>query len=228
MNKILSMSLFCLICLYSNSQIIDNKIDLCIGYGIGKFGGDVMVMDNGFIAPSLYSNYDNLYWISFKGIFLKKQHFSFGAVMNYSSASEWNTDLYTDYINSGIFQYSLSPLVQIHSKPVETGLFNRVSLFLEIAPTLGLSKLSLANPLFDIKDENSLVVQPMERSDFFYGMKGATGIKVSLNQDIGAFIEFSYGYYLVSSKLYSDNHYSDYGAEAGIIFRLKKNKRYFY
>jgi hypothetical protein len=230
MNKkiLISILLFAISYLSMKAQILDNKIDLSLSYGIGIFGGDEMTSLDGFVAPSLYSNYDNLYGISFKGILLKKQHFSFGASLNYSSGSEWNAGQYTDYINSGVLLFSFSPLVQIHNRPSETGFFNRFRLFLDIAPTIGLSKLSLSNPLFDIQNGYSLIGQPTGSNDMFYGLKGTAGIQASVNQLIGVFLESSAGYYLVISKLYADSRLINYNLEAGVVIKLKKNKRYFY
>jgi hypothetical protein len=228
MPKTFYILLFCFSHLYSNGQIIDNKINLSLGYIAGKFGGDEMFHNKGFISPSLYSNYDNLNGISFKGIFLKNQLFNFGASINYFSVSEWNTDSYTDYLNSGVKQYSFAPLVQIHNKLAECGFLNRVGFFLEIAPTLGLSKLSLSNPLIEIHNGNTVIEQPAGSNDLFWGIKGGIGIEASINQDIALFLGSFTGYYLVNSKMYADTHFTNYSLEAGIIVKLLKNKRYFY
>jgi hypothetical protein len=176
----------------------------------------------------LYSNYDSQFGLSIKGLLLKKQRLSFGASINFASASEWNSDLYTDYLNSGVSLYSLSPLMQIHSKLAESGFFNRFRIFLEMAPAIGISKITLSDPLFEITNGNNSITQPAGSSDLFYGLKGSAGIDASINQFLGLFLECSYGYYMVSSKLYNDSHFSNYSLEGGIRVSLLKNKRYFY
>jgi len=229
MKKLLSFILISgLSCLGMNAQIISNKIDLSLGYGFGKFGGDEMINEDGFIAPALYSNYDSQYGISIKGIILKKQRFSFGFSMNYTSAYDWNTDLYTDYANSSVLLYSISPIVQIQNKPAETGFFNRFRIFLEIAPAIGLSKLSLSSPLFDIHNGIAIIEQPAGSNDLYYGLKGAAGIQASINQLFSIFIETTSGYYLVSSSLYTDSDFLNFSLEAGVIIKLKMNRRFFY
>jgi len=213
---------------YSNAQFIDNKLDLSMGYGPGKFGGDEMLNVDGFIAPALYSNFDNSYGISIKMIFLKKQRLSFGASMNYVSGSEWNTDEYADYLNSKVVLFSFSPIVQIHNKPVASGFLNRFTIYFDAAPTIGFSKTSLSNPLFDIYNGDYLIQQPSGSSDLFYGLRGALGIQGSITQTLGLFLESSAGYYRVNSGLYSDNHFINYRLEAGLTVKLIKNQRYYY
>ena len=124
MKRTFLLFLLCLSFYYSNAQIIDNKIDLSLGYGQAKFGGDEMLNVDGFIAPALYSNFGKSYGISFRIIFLKKQRLSFGASLNYTSGSEWDTDEYADYLNSKVALFSFSPIVRIHNKPVESGFLN--------------------------------------------------------------------------------------------------------
>jgi hypothetical protein len=228
MNKLFLFLIFSLTCLSLKAQIIDNKVDLSLGYGIGAFGGPVLVNVKGFISPSLYSNYDNIYGISAKAILRKTRYINFGASMNYLSASAWNAGLYTDYLNSRISQYSISPVIQIHNKIHESGFLNRFRIFLEIAPTVGFSDLSLTNPLFDIQSNNNEVAQPMGSNDLFYGINGTGGLEITINQIAGLFIDTSAGHFWVSSKLYNDNQFTNYKLELGIILRLKKNKRFFY
>ena len=228
MQKLFLFLIFSIVCLSLKAQIIDNKVDLSVGYGIGTFGGPVMANVNGFITPSLYSNYDNVYGISAKTILRKTRYINFGASLNYLSASVWNGGTYTDYLNSGITQYSLSPVIQVHNRVHESGFLNRFRIFLEIAPTAGFSDLSLTNPLFDIQNNSNEVAQPMSSNDMFYGLKGTGGLEIAVNQIAGLFIDTSVGHFWVSSKLYNDNQFTDYKLELGIILRLKKNKRFFY
>ncbi len=210
------------------SQIINNKIDLCASFGVGKFGGSSILNDNGFVAPALYANYKHFYQASLEGIFMKKRFFDLGASLNIASASGWKTESYTDYANSRILMFGLNPLVRIHNPAKDYGLLNRIKLFIETGPEIGFSKLSLANPLFDIHGSDNPVSQPEGSNDLFYGLKSSAGIEVSWNQALGAFIRYSYGYFSVSSKLYSDTSFSDQNIEAGVVLKLKKNKRFFY
>ncbi len=210
------------------SQIIDNKIDLCAGFGVGKFRGSSIINDNGFVAPSLYANFKNLYPASLKGILMKKRFFDLGASLNIAAASGWETESYTDYSNSRILIFGLNPLVRIHNPAKDYGLLNRVKFFIETGPEIGFSKLSLANPLFDIHGNDNPVSQPDGSNDLFYGLKSSAGIEVSVNQTLGTYIRYSYGYFSVSSKLYADTSFSDQNIEAGVVFKLRKNKRFFY
>lgn len=228
MNRTFLLILFCLSFYYSNAQIIENKMDLSLSYGVGKFGGAEMINEDEFIAPALYSNFGNIYGISAKMILLKKQLLSFGASLNYTSGSEWRTGQLTDYLNSKIALFSFSPIVQLHNRPSESGFLNRFTIYLDAAPTIGFSKLSLSNPLFDIYSGDYLIQAPSESSDLFYGLRGALGIQGSLNQRFGLFLESSAGYYLVNSALYTDSHFITYRLEAGLIIKFFKDHRYYY
>lgn len=210
------------------AQFISNKINIYAGYGKGGFHGDKSVNENNFIYPSLYANYDKLDGISLKVLYNYKKHFSFGLTYSQMHASNWEYPDSMYYQGSEVKLQSLSADIQMHTKLAETGILNRVRLFLEISPTTGISSLSLTSPLFDIQEGNSPVDQPDGSRDKYFGVSGKLGAEVFFNQMIGVFIDYSYGYYSVSSKLYSDDQFANQIIEAGIVIKLMKNQRYFY
>lgn len=219
---IFSGSLFC------NAQLIGNDITICSGYFRGLFQGNKSIIENDFIYPSLYANFKNLDGISLKVLYNYDKYFSFGISLSHLRAINWKLPDSMLYQESKVNLRSLSPVVQIHTKLNETGAFNKIRLFLEVAPTIGISKLSLSNPLFEIREGNASISQPTGSNDMYFGLRGSLGAEVSLTQAVGLFLDCSYGYYRVSSKLYSDTHFANYGLEAGVVIKLKKNKRYFY
>lgn len=229
MNKAVTFSIFSVLFFIPvRAQIIDNDLDFNIGAGVGKFGGSSIINDNGFVAPSLYDNFKNLYLASLKGILMKKRFLDLGASLNIAAASGWEKESYTDYSNSRILIFGLNPLVRIHNPTKDYGLLNRLKFFVETGPEIGFSKLSLSTPLFDIQSNDNPVSQPDGSSDLFYGLKSSVGIEALVNQTLGAYIRYSYGYFSVSSKLYADTRFSDQNIEAGVVFKLKKDKRFFY
>ena len=210
------------------AQLISNKLKIYAGYGAGGFQGDKSTIENNFIYPSLYANYTKLDGISLKVLYNFKTHFSFGITYSNMHASTWEYPDSNYYHGSEVIMHSLSADIQMHTKLAETGIWNRVRLFLEISPTAGISKLSLTNPLFDIQAGNNPVAQPDGSSDNYFGFRGNLGAEVFFNQMLGGFIDYSYGYYSVSSNLYNDNHFASHILEAGIVVKLLKNQRYFY
>lgn len=217
-----SVSSFC------DAQFISNRINFYAGYGAGGFQGDKSVKENNFIYPSLYANYNKLDGMSLKVLYNYKRHFSFGITYSHLQASNWEYPDSMYYQGSEVIIQSMSADIQMHTKLAETGIWNRVRLFLEISPTAGISKLSLTSPLFDIQEGNSPVAQPDGNNDKYFGIRGNLGSEVFFNQMIGVFIDYSYGFYSVSSKLYSDNLFASQILEAGIVVKLIKNQRYFY
>jgi hypothetical protein len=210
------------------AQFISNKINFYAGYGTGGFQGDKSINENNFIYPSLYANYNKLDVILLKAHYNYKKHFSFGITYSHMQASDWEYPDSIYYQGSEVAIQSLSADIQIHTKLAETGIWNRVSLFLELSPTTGISKLSLTSPLFDIKDENGQIPQPGGSRDKLFGIRFKLGSVVYFNQMLGCFLNYSYGYYTVSSKLYSDDFFTSHILEAGIAVKLMKNQRYFY
>ena len=228
MNKALIILLISLSSLSLKAQIIDNKVDINLGYCIGKFGGDDLINEDGFISPALYSNYESTYNIRFKCIFIKMNYLNFGASIDYCKASDWNMDLYSYYKDSESAMYSFSPLFQVHPKVVDYGFLNRVGFYLEVAPTIGISEVTVPEQLFDVEFMNSLITIPDNESDIFYGIKGTIGVNISINQSIGIFFESGAGYYRISPGLFVDTHFTNFNAGAGIMIKLVKNKRFFY
>lgn len=213
---------------FCEAQFISNKINIYAGYETGGFHGNKTIHENNFIYPSLYPNFNTLDGISLKVRYNYNLHLSFGIAFSYLQASNWEYPDSMLYQGSEVTLQSLSADIQLHTKLSETGIWNRIRLLLEISPTFGISRLSLTNLLFDIQQGNNSISQPKGSNDLYYGLKGTLGVEVTLNQVTSVFFDYSYGYYLVSSNLYSDNHFTNYIIEAGIVIKLRKNKRYFY
>jgi hypothetical protein len=211
-----------------NAQLIANKFSVYAGYETGSFHGNELINETNFTYPSLYPNFKSLSGFSLKILYNSGMYFGFGVSFSHLQANNWEYPDSMLYQGSKANMNSLSADIQVRTKFTETGIFNRTRIFLNISPTIGLSKLSLTNPLFDIREGNNSIPQPEGSSDPYYGLKGNLGAEVSLTQMIGIFIDYSYGYYRVSSDLYSDSHFANSVIEAGLVVKLMKNKRYFY
>jgi hypothetical protein len=212
----------------TNAQLIDNRIDLSLGVGYISFFGDRKIKEDNFISPSLYPNYSDLRELSFKVLVKQNKLYSLGLSLNSLDASGWKNSGSSLYDNSKIKQVGLSPVMQIHTKFTEIGVFNRIKIFLEIAPTIGLSELALSNQLFDIQDQNGSVPQPMDSRDLFYGIKSNVGFELSLTRAFGLYFSYSIQQNWVKSKLYNDSKFSYSNLGLGLVVRLEKNKRFYY
>jgi hypothetical protein len=211
-----------------DAQFISNKINIYTGFNTGRFQGDHSINDNDFIYPSLYANFKKLDGFSLKVLYNFKKHLSFGITYSQIKASNWEFPDSMYYQRSEVTLQSLSADIRMHTKLAEAGIWNRVRIFLEISPTIGISNLLLTNPLFDIQEGINMVAQPDGSSDKYFGIRGNLGAEVFFNQILGGFIDYSLGVYSVSSDLYNDIHFASHIIDAGIVVKFMKNKRYYY
>jgi hypothetical protein len=214
--------------LISNAQWIDNKLNIYLEFNRGSYYGKEMANEDNFICPSLYANYKNLYGYSLKGLAKAGQFCSVGLEVNYSNASNWELEGYSDYSSSTIEGYSLSPKFQIHTRFKETGLFNKIRFLIEVGPEIGISELYLVNSIFDIQGKYQDITQPMNVNNPYFGVKGSAGFEMTINNLIGLSVTYTRQYEWVESKFYQDKNISDSRFDIGIFFRFKKNKRLFY
>lgn len=228
MKNVVLITFLFLLSFFCQAQLIDNKINIYFGYNQGGFHGKETIKEGSFISPSLYSNYSDLMELSFKAYVKRNKFYSLGLGFNSLNASGWKMASSQIYNNSKIKQYSLSPTIQIHNKFAETGIFNRIRIFLEIAPNVGLSELTLANPLFDIQGQNGIVSQPMNSRNIFYGIKSNVGFELSITRAFGIYLSYSIQQNWVKSKLYNDNKFLCSNIGIGLVIRLEKDKRFYY
>jgi hypothetical protein len=210
------------------AQIIDNKINVYIGYGLADIHGNKILHEDDFISPSLFANYIQSNDMSFKILVKQNQFLSLGFCYNTYNAFNWKNQQYIDYNESTLKQYSFSPIIQFHNKMKESGLQNRIKLYMEVAPIIGMSDLQLTYSLFDIQSNKGDVSLPLNSNDPFYGVKVSVGTEVSINHYLGVFISCTGQKCWISSNLYNDKHFSNMQIEGGLFLRLLKDKRYFY
>lgn len=228
MKKTVLITITLLVSFFSQAQLIDNKMNIYFGYSTGVFHGKETIKDGSFIFPSLYANYTDLKGLSFKCLVNSNPIYSLGLGFNYSAASGWASSISEIYTNSQIHQYSLSPVIQFHTKFTETGIYNRIKGIFEIAPSFGFSDLTLATPLFDIQSQSGIVSQPMNSRDIFYGIGSKAGAELSVTHRLGIYVAYSFQHNWITSKLYNDKGFSSSQLCLGLIMRLERFKRFNY
>jgi hypothetical protein len=209
-------------------QLIDNKINIYIGYNSGLYFGNESVKASGFHYPSLFSNYNNLNELSFKMLEKRKNIYSIGLGLKALASSGWEDEESTLYNDSKILQFSMSPIIQIHTKYAESHIFNRLKIFFEIAPVIGLSEITLGHPLFDIQGLNGSVPWLSNSREIFYGINGDAGIELSITGSLGVYLSCSGQLSRINPKLYNDRIFSYSCIGSGLILRFQKNKRFYY
>jgi hypothetical protein len=229
MKRILLYSLFFIIlCCPLFSQYIDNKVNFYFSYNTGQYSGNNNINKKGFIYPSLYSNYKNLSGYTIKSLFKGGQLFNLGLGIDYLSASGWKAPKYNYYSNSLNAQYSIAPIIQFHNKFTDTGFSNRVKVFFEIGPTIGLSELELSNQLIDIEGSSGIVSSQKKSTELFYAIKGNAGFELSLTRVIGVSLAYSFQPGWIRSDLYQDTQFSSALLNLGLFIKFKKDKLFFY
>ena len=222
--------LFFTFCFLNSSfaQLAEKNLNIYGSYNTGQFLGKDMSDGNSFIFPNLYSNMSELNGYSLKATFKLFSFFSFGLEVGEMTGNNWsleNSDLYKE---SNVKLQSVSPVFQIHSQFNETGIFNRLIIYGEVAPVFGQSKLHLKLPVFEIRDENGSEIKFMESTDNYFGMKVGTGVYFAFSKAVGFNLSYSIQQSFISSALYNEEKFLFGQLSIGLYFRLFYDKRYVY
>jgi len=208
----------------SSAQIIKNKSDIFIGYGVGTYPEASMLNQKGFIAPSLYNNFSSLSGIDLKFVFHKRTRISLGTSLNFFRASDWKLKDAIDFNGSKASLYNLTAFLQFHNRFAESGFFNRAGFYIDAGPSAGISSVYIPVPPFNVEGAD---VSPYEK-DLFYGARASAGVSYNLSQVFGIFLQADAGYFFLSPKLYTDDHFETVNLSAGLILRLLKDKKFYY
>jgi hypothetical protein len=210
------------------AQVIDNRLNVYAEYVNGWFHGNDLSADGNFLYPSLYANFKNSHGISMKLVYKNNQVLGTGINIVQSKASEWMLADQKEYKDASVTIQAISPLIQFHSGFSESNFLNKVRIIIELAPTIGLSRLTLVNPIFMIEESGNLVITPSESKDTFIGIKGIMGLEFAISQSVGICVNYSYQRNWIASDLYNDNIFMYSSISGGIFLKFIKDKRYLY
>ena len=212
----------------ASAQVIDNKINVNLGYGIGAFIGDEKAQDGNFILPSLFNNYSSAAGYFLKGTYKFKPALSASLEINGVNASGWSMEEYLDYEGSSLNTFSIAPGIQFHNKFKDVGFANRFKLYGEIALVFGSAQVSLGHEIFEIQKAGVHVQSPMEESTPFIGAKLNAGLDYKINNYCGLFLDVSLNQNWIDAKFYGDRHFLIMRINAGFSIYLNKDKRFYY
>ncbi len=228
MKKYLLILLLSFACYSTQAQIINNKVNIYFGYISGAYSGEKILNLDNYISPALFPNFHAVNGLSIKGLVKYNKFLSIGLGFDYSIANKWSSDEHTDFDNSIATNYTFSPTVQFHSPYKESGIFNRLTVMFELAPTVGSSKFELQNSLFEIQSDNEQVTVPMNSKDFLFGIKTGAGFELAINNRLGVYFNYSFQTNWISSILYADTNMLNSNLAFGLKIKLIKDKYYFY
>jgi len=214
----------------ANSQVIENKLNLNLSSGICNVNGEISIIEDNYITPSLYSNYSFVYNYNAKMIIHAYSYISYGIKINSISFNNWNNIITDTLFNlSNTKNFVFAPTIQIHNRFKEKGFFNRVKVYIEVSPSIGKSTLRLNTPVFYVQSGSGTEQSPLlETKDFILGVEAGGGIELALSNGFGIFSNFSYTYNKVNSAFYNDKHFSYTSLNFGFFVRLLINKHFYY
>lgn len=210
------------------AQKLDNRINIYAEYITGIPHGKGLMEEKNFIYPSLFNNMKNINGISLKMLNKIQPYISWGLGMTFLQASNWKYADRLDFQGSTIGMQSISPIIQFHNRYSGSNFFNRTKLFLEIAPVVGLSNVTLSDSLFLIKSSNDPIIPPKNSHNLFFGVKSSVGLEWSVTQSIGLVFSYALQYNRIKSILYNENHFTGSQLNLGIILKLRRDKHFFY
>jgi len=210
------------------AQKLDNRISIYAEYITGIPHGKGLIEEKNFIYPSLYNNMKNVDGVSLKVLYNNHTCISWGLAMTLIQASNWKYTDRLDFQGSKIGMQSISPVIQFHNQYSGSNFFNRVKSFLEIAPVVGLSNITLSDSLFLIKSSNNPIIPPKNSHNLFFGVKTSVGLEWSVTQSLGLVFSYSLQQNWITSILYNEKQFTGSQLNMGIILKLKKDKHFFY
>jgi hypothetical protein len=210
------------------AQLIDSHLKVSLGYQTGIPMGKDTNNNQGLITPSVFGNLDGWSGLQAKALYQLNSFAFAGLGISSLSAGSWSHNNYKDYMGATLRQNIISPTIQIRSRWNETGILNRLTGFCEVAPSLGMTSISLQNPVFEVYQDGQLVEPIMRSNDFLFGISLGLGVEYSINRAFGLTISYSFDYMRVNSVLYNDKAFGMHSLKAGLFFRFLHDKRYFY
>lgn len=229
MKKFYTLAILLLISGGLKAQLIGNKLNVYLNYQQHLPAAEnVLVAQGDFTAPSLLANMRTVRAFSAKGLYQVKSFLSLGFGTDLTTYANWSYQQYRHYTGAGIREYSIYPVLQLHSPFGRRGLFNRLKPNLQLSPVLGVARVSMEQPVFEVKTPQADVSSLMTFSDRIYGFKASAGIDYSLHRLFGITANYGYRQLWLSPQLYHDRQLSQHYLEAGIYVLLYKNKRYYY
>jgi hypothetical protein len=210
------------------AQPIESRINIYGGYSVGMFHGQPVIDNQGFLYPSLFSNYTSQMGWNLKGLVRVTGFCRIGAGYEQLTAQDCECQDYVDYQESEMDLQIFSLNGQFYTRLGKTGPLNLLTAYAEISADVGASDLRLMFPVVDIKGQTKPDASPLESTDHFYGAEMTGGLEFMAGHSLGFYLAYSFGLQWTRSALYVDERIEYSQVNAGVFLRLFKEKRYFY
>lgn len=227
MKKIILISFFYILGFNVYCQLFEYKTNLSFGYCSGMFAGNELFNNEGTISPAFYSNLTSNNGMVVKYIFNPKPIFGMGLKIKVLNSTNWQSKNYTSYESSTSNIINVQPVLQIHNKFSETGIFNRLKLYGELSPIIAYSIMHVKNNLFDISGYEINRGVFIEKN-IIYGLEVGVGCEYAFTNRTGAFLDVSVQEGFIESPLFLDDRYTFISLNVGIRINITKVKRFNY
>jgi hypothetical protein len=211
----------------ANAQLLENRLSIYLSFTDGNFKGDQWINQSGFIAPSLFSNFNQNQGIQLTGTYKLKPWLAPGMHLNVSRSANWLLDESFFYSNSGSDFVFIAPAVRFYSPKTSLGFFNRFSGFAELAAGAGQAGIELIRPIMTVENGSNIQL-PMTESATYWGMIARIGAKFDINHLGGLHVSYSLHRNRIDGVLFNDRTLNSSQIEVGIHIRFLENKRFYY
>lgn len=231
------------------AQLIDNDLNVYIGFEAGSFPGDKLVSEGAYAAPSFFTNYMANGGFVLKGLKPVTRFLSAGITIGANQAVNWKYEGSAGFENATCQQAYICPVIRVHTNSAYSGRFNNLQFSIELAPLVGtcITRMTTA-PYTIVKNgvdistvlnsQDIVFLQPGNSEtkyelnhvsqNRFGGISGTAGLEVELNHRIGTFINYKVSYARISSLFFSDQAFLSSMIQTGILLKLGLDKRYMY
>jgi hypothetical protein len=212
----------------SQAQIIDNRLNIYMGYSTGITSTRETVTKQGIVLTSLMGKLETWNGMQLKGFYMLSPSLGAGLALAGSSANTISGGGQELYNNSVINHNYLAGMIRIQNHKPTSGLFNRFYFFGAAGPAVGYSFLTLGYPIMDVVYGDSGRTLAMNSSDFTPGFVLIGGAELIIHRLAGIYLGYSFDIFHVNSPYYPDRVFTKSIVEAGIFFRFQANKRFYY
>lgn len=211
----------------ANAQLLENRLSIYLSFTDGTFKGDQWINQSGFIAPSLFSNFNQNSGRQISGTYKIYPWLAPAMHLSISNSENWMHDqsfLYSRASSDFIF---ISPAIRFYSPKTSLGFFNRFSVFAELAAGAGQARIELTRPIMTVENGSNIQL-PMTESATYRGMIARIGAKFDINHLGGLHVSYSMHRNRIDGVLFNDRTLNSSQIEVGIHIRFLENKRFYY
>jgi len=227
MKKIITICILYVCGIEGYSQLLEDRINFYIGYQSGFYTGNELFNDHGTIAPSFYSNLTSNNGLVVKDVYNLSPNLGVGFKLGFLTSTNWKSNKYVSYNGSKSATINLQPVIQIHSKFRENGLYNRLKVYGEISPVIGFSLVSVKNNLFFTSD-SEIKNNTFTSNNLIYGLEAGVGCEYAFTNKTGVFINLSLQEGFIKTPFFLDNRYTLSCINVGFRINISKVKRFNY